>query len=182
MLNEIWKPVPNFPNYEVSSLGRVRNVHTGKLRKLYKGTTCKGYWNVGLYKDNKLYAKLVHRLVAEAFIPNPLDKKYVNHKDTDRENNSVENLEWVTASENIQHAMKFGNMNFSAVKGVKRANAQSKYHNVCYRSDKKRWVTTTKVNGKRLSQRLFKTEEEAGKWADELLRMYNITDRPFNFP
>ena len=77
--------------------------------------------------------------------------------------------------------MKYGAMNHSHSKGVKNPNAISKYHNVCWRQDRQRWTTTTKLNGKRLSQRLFKTEEEAAQWADELLRIHNITDRPFNF-
>ena len=120
-------------------------------------------------------------MVAKAFIPNPEGKPQINHKNSIRDDNRVENLEWVTVSENIQHAMKQGTMNHASIKGIKKPSAQSKFHNVCWREDKKRWVTTTKLNGKRLSQRLFKLEEDAAKWADELLRMYNITDRPFNF-
>lgn len=77
--------------------------------------------------------------------------------------------------------MKYGYMDHSAIKGSKRTTAKSKYHNVCWVEAKQRWKATTKLNGKRLSGKLFKTEEEAAKWADELLRLHNITDRPFNF-
>lgn len=182
MLNEIWKTIEEEPKFEVSNLGRIRVKKTGLIRKLHKGVTCKGYLNVMIYQGNNKHKNyLVHRLVAKAFIPNPEGKPQVNHIDNNRENNCVENLEWVTISENLKHAFKLGTKKARAL-GQKMPNAQSKYHNVCYRKDRQRWTVTTKLNNKRLSQRLFKTEEEAAKWADDLLRINNITDRPFNFP
>ena len=179
---EIWKDTVEFPDrFEVSNLGNIRNKKTKVLKKQVNSGSSKGYKAIIVSVNNKATNHSVHRMVAKAFIPNPEGKPQVNHKNSIRDDNRVENLEWVTVSENIQHAMKHGAMNHSAVKGVKKSNAQSRFHNVCWREDKKRWVTTTKLNGKRLSQRLFKLEEDAAKWADELLRMHNITDRPFNF-
>ena len=67
-----------------------------------------GYLRVGLSFQNKVYSKFVHRLVAEAFIPNPEKKPQVNHKDGNKKNNNIENLEWSTAKENINHAHRTG--------------------------------------------------------------------------
>ena len=108
---EIWKPVKGFENYEVSNLGQVRNLnyHREKKIKILKLRMNKGgYLLVGLCKNSKKHTKLVHRLVAEAFIPNIDNKPEVNHLDGDKTNNKVENLEWSTRSENMKHAHNTG--------------------------------------------------------------------------
>lgn len=85
---EEWRPIKDFEDYEVSNYGRVRH---GEYLK--KPTPSNDYLHLGLTKDGKTYTKLVHRLVAEAFIPNPDDKPQVNHIDEDKSNNHVSNLE-----------------------------------------------------------------------------------------
>lgn len=110
--NEIWKDIPNYVGkYQISSLGRLKST-VNKNHRIKKSHPCKkGYHRVEL-ADGKRGVKTsyaVHRLVAEAFIPNPENKSEVNHKDSIRHNNVLENLEWVTHSENQQHAYKFGN-------------------------------------------------------------------------
>lgn len=116
---EIWKDIDGYEGlYQVSNLGNVKSLMFGpknrpylqnhpKLLKLAKSST--GYTHVQLYKDGKSSTKLVHKLVANAFIPNPLSKPEVNHLDANRANNVVENLEWVTHSENLLYAIKIGN-------------------------------------------------------------------------
>lgn len=103
MNNEIWKPILNCDRYVVSNLGNVR--HVNKTTCLYQG-------NWGDYHIVRLGkyggSHLVHRLVAQAFVPNPEDKPQVNHKDGNKHNNCADNLEWVTASENAQHAIRTG--------------------------------------------------------------------------
>ena len=96
-----WVEVNGFPNYDVSSNGIVMSRRTGK--RLYQTTTKCGYLQVHLWNNGKCRNTLVHRLVAEAFVPNPERKPQVNHKNGDKTDNRAENLEWVTASENQHH-------------------------------------------------------------------------------
>lgn len=89
--------------YSVSSDGRVFSYKSNKYLKLQSN---KHYLKVMLTKNGEQIQKLVHRLVAEAFIPNPENKKEVNHIDGNKLNNSIDNLEWVTPKENQQHSVK----------------------------------------------------------------------------
>lgn len=112
---EVWKDVSGFEGeYQVSNFGRIKSVgrtiitSNGKqyylperILKLRK-SDC-GYIRVGLWKAQRAFYKSVHRLVAEAFIPNPENKPQVNHKDGNKNNNKVSNLEWSTCSENLKH-------------------------------------------------------------------------------
>lgn len=93
-------------SYEVNENGEVRNGKTGYVLKLQP--TKDEYYSVSLRVNNRPRMCRVHRLVAMAFIPNPENKPIVNHKDGNRINNKVENLEWVTYSENTQHAVDTG--------------------------------------------------------------------------
>lgn len=99
MENEIWKDIEGYEGlYQVSNIGRVKRVRSGRIRtqKIVKN----GYCQVNLSKNNQVNFYLVHRLVANAFIPNPNKLPQVNHKDENKTNNYVENLEWCTQSYN----------------------------------------------------------------------------------
>jgi hypothetical protein len=96
-----WKSIPEFENYFISFDGQIRSVFSGKLRKLRQDKD--GYLVIVLVKDKKQYYRMVHRLVASAFIPNPKNLPEVNHKDGVKNNNKGDNLEWVTSSENHLH-------------------------------------------------------------------------------
>ena len=100
----MWVAVENFPSYEVSDDGRVRNTRTGTEKTL---TTSNGYHVVGLWHKNVGKVHLVHRLVARAFIPGNFSLS-VNHKDGNKTNNVPGNLEWCTLAENTNHQWKTG--------------------------------------------------------------------------
>lgn len=102
-----WKNVKDFDNYKINRYGQVVNVKRNKILKEDK-TNGRGYCNVTLYKNGTPYRKVVHRLVAETFIPNPNNLPQVNHIDGNKHNNYVENLEWCTQSRNMKHAFKNG--------------------------------------------------------------------------
>jgi hypothetical protein len=130
---EIWLPVaePRFNNYyEISNKGNVKSLakyiensgnFSGGYHKKIKDKKHfidhSGYCITKLCIDGKCLNRKIHRLVAEAFIPNPEGKEQVNHIDGNKENNSVENLEWVTRSENIKHAFSTGLMTNDHLKG-----------------------------------------------------------------
>lgn len=115
MIEEIWKDIDGFEGlYKVSNLGQIKSlqrVHVpiDRILRARFRANGKGYGGVQLAKiGQKDNSQQVHRLVAIAFIPNPENKRCVNHKDGDKHNNTVPNLEWVTYKENMIHAVKTG--------------------------------------------------------------------------
>lgn len=113
---ETWKPVVGYESaYQVSNIGNVRNTKRNKNLKIWKHRT--GYMLCKLYWNGKKNTLAVHRLMAIAFIPNPDNKPQVNHKNTTKHHNRLDNLEWVTNSENQIHA--FANGKISRVSGSK---------------------------------------------------------------
>lgn len=99
---ELWREIEGFPNYKVSSWGRVYSIRAGKI--LSPEIHDKGYLRVDLYEGKKRKHAKVHRLVANAFIPKEPGKTHINHIDGNNQNNSISNLEWVTNAENARKA------------------------------------------------------------------------------
>ncbi|MCC2341873.1 NUMOD4 motif-containing HNH endonuclease [Bacillus tropicus] len=105
-MNERWKEVVGFEGYYVSDLGNVKGKQGTLLKQQLNKST--GYYHVNVRKNGKPRTNTIHRLVAEAFLPMVEGKTQVNHIDGDKTNNNVNNLEWVTASENRKHAYDNG--------------------------------------------------------------------------
>lgn len=118
---QIWKPVVGYEAlYEVSHLGNVRKVATGYI--MQPSVTNRGYISYKLSKDGTNFGYFGHRMVALAFLPQPEGKTQVNHKDCNKLNNFVGNLEWCTAKENIEHAAANGHQYHP--KGADHVNVQ----------------------------------------------------------
>ena len=124
---EVWKDVSGYEGlYKISNYGRVmimsrfqdkgRFSHFSKQRTKLQFKNQRGYLRIGLIKNGKNKNFSVHRLVAEAFIPNPENKEQINHIDGNKENNHTSNLEWCTGKENCTHAFKNG-LNWCRNKG-----------------------------------------------------------------
>ena len=111
-MEEIWKDVKGFEGkYKISNYGRVLSLNyrnTDKKQLLRLSKTVDGYVKVRLQYKGKDISERVHRVVAEAFIPNPNNKETVNHIDGNKENNRVDNLEWADRSEQLYHAYSKG--------------------------------------------------------------------------
>ncbi len=131
--SEIWKDVVGFEGlYKVSNKGNVRSVNRkdplGRNRKgrmLKQGYSSSGYLQVNMHKNGKMKNRTVHRLVAETFLPNPKDLPQVNHRDEDKCNNNVENLEWCDSKYNINYGTRIERVTRARSKKVKATNVET---------------------------------------------------------
>lgn len=126
--DEVWKTVPNFPNYQVSNYGHVRNQK--QIIKAFPNNH--GYLKVNFWKNHKPTTKTVHKQVALLFVENPNNYPEVNHKDGNKLNNRSDNLEWCTRSHNNAHALRSGlrkNPNPKALTKEQEKEARELYEN-----------------------------------------------------
>ena len=126
--DELWQPIAGYDDYHISNYGRMKSFCKGKVKILKPSINGQGYLTVGLTKDGKQKPFRINRLVALAFIPSPNAKPQINHIDCHKLNNYVENLEWVTARENIKHTYDMG----LAPKGQERPEAKLTNEQVIY--------------------------------------------------
>ena len=153
-MEEVWKDIKGYEGkYQVSNYGRIRNINSNKILKPNKHKT--GYLNIDLHGKNK-YMPYIHVLVANAFIEKPNDTVEVNHIDGNKENNCVDNLEWVTKSQNIIHAyehnLRKDNKPCRCIEDGKEFNSLAeagKYYNICWRGIAKVCNKKQKTCGKR---------------------------------
>lgn len=107
-MKEEWRDICQ--EYQISNLGRVKSLKYGKERILKPKKDRHGYLGVNLKIDSKSKDYRVHRLVAQAFIPNLNNKPVINHKDCNKENNRADNLEWCTQQENVKYSYDLGHI------------------------------------------------------------------------
>ena len=153
---EIWKDIKGFEGiYIVSNIGRVKRLKCryakeDRFIKMYLGK--RGYYCYNLWNKGKNKVSTVHRLIATQFIPNPENKREVNHKDANKLNNSIDNLEWVTPKENSVHAVR--SINIKKFKH-KRGASKSEY------KGKVTWISELRFNNKHYYFGRFKNKEDA---------------------
>lgn len=140
--NPEWRPIifdMKKSKYFISTLGKVLSIKRGKAKLLKQSFTKDGYYQVKLYIGDKKISCRVHRLVAEAFIPNPENKPQVNHINGKKDFNWVGNLEWMTCKENVQHAFRTG---------LNHGRRGSMNHNCKYSEDQVHEICKLLENGK----------------------------------
>ena len=145
---ETYKKIEGFENYSVSDHGTVRNDNSGRVLKPCK--TNDGYLRVGLVKNKIQYFKLVHKLIAEAFLLNLKNRKCIDHIDNNRQNNNLINLRYATVQENAQNA-SLSSKNTSGTKGVSWNNKTNK------------WTAQIYINGKTINLGSFINKDDAIK-------------------
>lgn len=101
-----FKTIKDFPNYKINSIGQVRNIKTGKFINIRVSKI--GYKTCNLWKNNKYKTKYIHRLIATYFIKNPYGYNVINHKNGNKLDNSINNLEWCSIKQNVCHAIELG--------------------------------------------------------------------------
>ena len=168
---EEYKVIKDFENYSISNFGNVKNVKTGRILK--KVIDNNGYYCVKLYKDGKNINKRIHKLVANEFLDNPLNKKCVDHQDNNRLNNNVENLRFASHSENSMNA-KISMKNTSGFKGIS------------FNKKTNKWKAHITINGKKqhlgffekiedaVNVRVMKAEEYYGEYKNSCEKIINI--------
>ena len=174
-LNDL-TPVEGYENiYWIHPSGHIWNGK--KFLKPYRinsGYLCLKLQNKGIAKSF-----LVHRLIAQT-IPNPLGKVEVNHIDGNKENNSKGNLEWVTSSENKQHALANGLKEYNLpTLGVKKGKG-SNYRNVIWDKAREKWIGVVRHQNKNYEAKRFDSEEDAAMHVNYIIKKYGFTDRPLN--
>lgn len=167
---EIWKDIKNYEGlYQISNLGNVKSLVKWDVNKndfiksdniLTPNDNGKGYLIIGLRKNRVRKMFYIHRLVAIHFLENPDCKNFINHKDFNKHNNNIDNLEWVTQKENVNYSVD----NMKHKKSVTHSNTNEKY--ISYRASNGRYrvVIDKKEYG------TFKTLEDAIKKRDSILK------------
>ena len=145
-MEEIWKNIKGYPNYQVSNMGRVKRLSTGYYRRTEKilkpQSQNNGYLHIKLSQKDKTKCILVHRLVAQVFIPNPNNLPQVNHINEDKTDNRVENLEWC----DIKYNINYGNGISKRVKTNKENGTYKKIGEINYKNFSKSILQFSKDN------------------------------------
>ena len=148
-MDEEWEYINGFPDYMISNKARVWSIKTQRFLTV-KPMDDHGHLGVCLYKDGNRYYKYIHRLVAEAFIPNPNDLPIVRHLYDDPSQNEYEDLSWGTQKDNIHDCIKNGRAYFLTSKDR-------------YKGNKDRMMAIIAINVKTGEQKTFESQNEASR-------------------
>lgn len=159
-MKEIFKPIPDYEDYEVSNMGCVVSLKAGKRRILKQSVTYDGYCKLNLWSGGICKTKKVHRLVILTFKGD--SDLVVNHKNGIKTDNRLLNLEYCTQRQNSQHYRK-------------NVKSTSKYVGVCWNKRNEKWQSEIKINKKNIYIGLFKTEIEAAEAYKKALNNINET-------
>ena len=186
---EEWKNVIGYEGlYEVSNTGNVRNVKRNTLLRLSKN---QGYIQVWLYKNGIRAGLKVHRLVAEAFLPNPDNLPQVNHKDEDKTNNRVENLEWCTAKYNTNYGHRTENAINTRVKngyadpdfigfGLNEKDYMKEYNRIYRENNIEKFAEYSKRYYQEHKKELYEKNKERNKeWRENNREKFNEWQREY---
>ena len=188
MLNTVWKVIEEFPQYEISNLGEVRNSR-GKVLKTFTQNCGHAVASFPSGQGKSSAKRTVHRLVAKAFYPiyNP-EELQVNHKDGNKHNNHADNLEWLTGLDNVRHGIAAGLTTYNRPTLGKKLPPRGKnskptiYFGICWVAKSNFWLTRVQDKGVVVFQKAgFKEEIEAAKYYDEMVKLHGL-NRPLNFP
>jgi hypothetical protein len=163
-MSEEFKIIKDFENYEISNLGNIRNIKTNKILK--NSINSNGYKITSMFKNNKFKKHYIHRLIALTFIPNPDKKKCVDHINNNRLDNDINNLRWVTLSEN-SHNAKLSTLNTSGVKGVYWNKENNKWHAQIRLNCKKYHIGYYEEKEEAIKARREKAKELFGEYMNE---------------
>lgn len=148
-MNEQWKPIEGTDGtYEVSNTGKIRSnnyLGHGSQKELSLAKDQKGYLRVRIFIEGSRKTVKVHREVAKAFLPNPENKSEVNHKDGNKSNNCVNNLEWATSQENTLHAYQSGLKEKTRDHCTRMGNTIGRYNLAKSREERKTPVIATRL-------------------------------------
>ena len=168
---EQYRIIKGFENYLVSNLGNIKNNKTDRILK--PGIDTHGYYKVNLYKDRISYNKNIHILVGESFIPNPFNKKCIDHIDNNKLNNNVNNLRYATIKENSMNRKL-------------NSNTSSNYKGISYNKKNNKWIAYIRINGKlkhlgyfdniddAINARVKKAKEVFGEYINSCEKEINI--------
>ena len=159
-MEENWLPIVGYENYEVSDLGRVKNVKSSRILKPQLNSL--GYFHVALWENKNKKQNMIHRLVLQTFLP-IVEMKEVNHKNHNKNDNRLENLEWCSRSENQRFKKK-------------RKGLTSKYVGVYWFKNRNKWYSSCRLNGKKVHLGSFDDEREAGNAYNEFIIKHNLQD------
>ena len=167
-MEEIYKKIDGYDNYEISNFGNVRNTDSGKVLKPCINSC--GYYIVNLYKDRNCKSFYTHRLIALYFIPNPDNLPFIDHIDRNRSNNSIQNIRWISHSNNNRNIPK-------------KQNATSRYMGVYFNKGAGKYRAQIRIDNKLIHIGYYEKEEDAAKARDAYVKEKNLTEfYDLNFP